>query len=81
MRNIKSWIKIILANLVNTMALLFLLMISPPIIYKIYVESKSSKYEISQYDDINLSEVRKIETEYKDFLSGDRKITKVKVLI
>lgn len=68
-----NWIKIFLANLVNTMALLFLLLISPPIIYKIYMESKSSDHEVSQYDDINLSEVRKLKTEYKDFIVWRRK--------
>ena len=63
-----SWIKLILSNLVNTMALLFLLMISPPIIYTIYMEAKSSEHITSQYEDIDLITVKSLETEYKDYV-------------
>lgn len=68
-----SWIRIIFANLVITMALLFLLMISPPILYNIYMYGKSTQNDIAKYNDVSLTEIKKVQTEYKDFIVWRRK--------
>ena len=68
-----SWIKVIFANLIITMALLFILMISPPIAYKIHMYSKSSDNDVSKFNDVSLTEIKKVQTEYKDFIVWRRK--------
>lgn len=63
-----NWIKIIYINLTVTLALLFLLMVSPPILYTIYMSSKAKPSEVAFLHGVDLTEVKNLSMEYKDFI-------------